>query len=449
MDQEWQVVSVFLSISGIICLVMGISSRASTELLRLGLDRKEAFLSRKPVDQLIQELAEKIQETSQSLSQGEGYLSRLIEDISILTKKLQPIEYGIQPPVFGHMDNETFKSKIIEESKAQLALIASGRAITTPKGFNFFGSKEDGDKMIVAYGDLMLRALNSEFDTIRKKMRHKTREGATTKLYRVAGQLEKLGETVGCSISDKYIKLKDKELDVWWTHLDEKELSKQQRKQQQVLLREQVKSQKYDSEDLEDLEDEVFYKQSDLKKAQELAKQLSGIDAKSAKLEIAKITEEIAKIEEKLSRSISQAQITRAGFIYVISNVGSFGIGVVKIGMTRRLEPILRVKELGDASVPFVFDVHTMAFVDDAPNVEKLLHRKFSDSRVNKHNFRKEFFSVSPEEVKTAMEDMGINSEWYFQAEAREFNESNQIRSAIDALNTSTQSVVDSYPEVI
>ena len=446
MDQEWQAVSVFLSISGIICLVIGISSRASTELLKLGLDRKEALLSRKPVDQLIQELAEKIQETSQSLSQGKGYLSRLIEDISILTKKLEPIEYGIQPSVFGHMDNETFKSKITEESRAQLALIASGRAIIVPNSFNFFGSKKDGDKMIVAYGDLLLRALNSEFDTIRKKMRHKTREGATTKLYRVAGQLEKLGETVGCSISDKYIKLKDKELDVWWTHLDEKELSKQQRKQQQVLLREQAKSQKDDSEDLED---EVFYKQSDLKKAQELAKQLSGIDADSAKLEIAKITEEIAEIEEKLSRSISQAQITRAGFIYVISNVGSFGIGVVKIGMTRRLEPILRVKELGDASVPFVFDVHTMAFVDDAPTIEKLLHQTFSDSRVNKHNLRKEFFSVSPEEVKRAMEDMGINSEWYFQAEAREFNESNQIRSAIDALEASTQSIVDSYPEVI
>ena len=446
MDQEWQAVSVFLSISGIICLVIGISSRASTELLKLGLDRKEALLSRKPVDQLIQELAEKIQETSQSLSQGKGYLSRLIEDISILTKKLEPIEYGIQPSVFGHMDNETFKSKITEESRAQLALIASGRAIIVPNSFNFFGSKKDGDKMIVAYGDLLLRALNSEFDTIRKKMRHKTREGATTKLYRVAGQLEKLGETVGCSISDKYIKLKDKELDVWWTHLDEKELSKQQRKQQQVLLREQAKSQKDDSEDLED---EVFYKQSDLKKAQELAKQLSGIDADSAKLEIAKITEEIAEIEEKLSRSMSQAQITRAGFIYVISNVGSFGIGVVKIGMTRRLEPILRVKELGDASVPFVFDVHTMAFVDDAPTIEKLLHQTFSDSRVNKHNLRKEFFSVSPEEVKRAMEDMGINSEWYFQAEAREFNESNQIRSAIDALNASTQSIVDSYPEVI
>ena len=446
MDQEWQAVSVFLSISGIICLVIGISSRASTELLKLGLDRKEALLSRKPVDQLIQELAEKIQETSQSLSQGKGYLSRLIEDISILTKKLEPIEYGIQPSVFGHMDNETFKSKITEESRAQLALIASGRAIIVPNSFNFFGSKKDGDKMIVAYGDLLLRALNSEFDTIRKKMRHKTREGATTKLYRVAGQLEKLGETVGCSISDKYIKLKDKELDVWWTHLDEKELSKQQRKQQQVLLREQAKSQKDDSEDLEN---EVFYKQSDLKKAQELAKQLSGIDADSAKLEIAKITEEIAEIEEKLSRSISQAQITRAGFIYVISNVGSFGIGVVKIGMTRRLEPILRVKELGDASVPFVFDVHTMAFVDDAPTIEKLLHQTFSDSRVNKHNLRKEFFSVSPEEVKRAMEDMGINSEWYFQAEAREFNESNQIRSAIDALNASTQSIVDSYPEVI
>ena len=84
MGQEWQAVSAFLSISGIICLVIGISSRARTELLKAGLDRKEALLSRNPVNQLIQELAENIQEISQSLSQGKGYLSRLIEDISIL-----------------------------------------------------------------------------------------------------------------------------------------------------------------------------------------------------------------------------------------------------------------------------------------------------------------------------------------------------------------------------
>ena len=141
MGQEWQAVSVFLSVAGIIFLAIGIRSRANTERLKSGLDRKEALLSRKPVGQLIQELTEKIQETSQSLSRGKGYLPRLIEDISILTKKLQSIEYGIQPPVFGYMDNETFKSKITEESKAQLALIASGRAITVPNSFISIPSK--------------------------------------------------------------------------------------------------------------------------------------------------------------------------------------------------------------------------------------------------------------------------------------------------------------------
>ncbi|XQF93462.1 GIY-YIG nuclease family protein [Pseudoalteromonas espejiana] len=94
---------------------------------------------------------------------------------------------------------------------------------------------------------------------------------------------------------------------------------------------------------------------------------------------IQKMKSEIAKLENKFQRATSQAQITKVGYIYVISNLGSFGEGVVKIGMTRRLEPMDRINELGDASVPFKFDVHTMAFVQNAPEIEKKLHRKFDE----------------------------------------------------------------------
>jgi hypothetical protein len=111
---------------------------------------------------------------------------------------------------------------------------------------------------------------------------------------------------------------------------------------------------------------------------------------------------EITALEQNLSRSTSQAQITRAGYIYVISNVGSFGEGILKIGMTRRLEPLDRVHELGDASVPFRFDVHALGFVQDAPSLERKLHNKFSDRRVNTKNNRKEFIKVTPTEAEEA-----------------------------------------------
>jgi hypothetical protein len=107
----------------------------------------------------------------------------------------------------------------------------------------------------------------------------------------------------------------------------------------------------------------------------------------------------LEKLKEKEQRAVSLAQLTRAGYVYVISNQTSFGEGVVKIGMTRRADPYERVKELGDASVPEIFDVHAFAFTDDAPSLEKYLHNKFEEKRVNLVNGRKEFFQVSPDDV--------------------------------------------------
>ena len=90
----------------------------------------------------------------------------------------------------------------------------------------------------------------------------------------------------------------------------------------------------------------------------------------------------------------------RAGYVYVISNVGAFGPNVVKIGMTRRLEPRDRIRELGDASVPFRYDVHALFFSDDAIALEGELHKAFADRRVNFVNERREFFFATPAEVR-------------------------------------------------
>jgi hypothetical protein len=115
--------------------------------------------------------------------------------------------------------------------------------------------------------------------------------------------------------------------------------------------------------------------------------------------EISRLQEQLAEAEAKSQRTISQAQLTKAGNVYVISNIGSFGEGVFKIGMTRRLEPMERVHELGDASVPFPFDVHLMIATDNAPELEKALHKAFFRRQVNKVNPRKEFFRVSLDEI--------------------------------------------------
>ena len=119
---------------------------------------------------------------------------------------------------------------------------------------------------------------------------------------------------------------------------------------------------------------------------------------------------ELALAHEKMERAKSRAQETKQGHVYIISNIGSFGKDVLKIGMTRRLEPMDRVRELGDASVPFTFDVHALIESDDAPNLESTLHRVFEDKRLNRVNRRKEFFNVTIEDIEKELEKMEIDA---------------------------------------
>lgn len=136
----------------------------------------------------------------------------------------------------------------------------------------------------------------------------------------------------------------------------------------------------------------------------------------------------LARAEERRERAQSMAQQTRCGYVYVISNIGSFGEGVYKIGMTRRVNPIDRVHELGDASVPFRFDVHAMIYTEDAPGLESALHRKFNDRRINLDNYKKEFFRVPLEEIRSEVERMGIFTTWVETAKAEQWYDSERKR---------------------
>ena len=152
---------------------------------------------------------------------------------------------------------------------------------------------------------------------------------------------------------------------------------------------------------------------------------------------IEELQNRIAEIEEK-KRAISQAMLTKTGHVYIISNVGSFGENIFKIGMTRRLEPMDRVKELGDASVPFPFDVHAMIRTSDAPRLENALHDHFDYRRLNLENQRKEFFNVSIDEIKEELlglkETLGIDSELRLTllAEAKEYRMSQAKRKHLE-----------------
>jgi hypothetical protein len=146
--------------------------------------------------------------------------------------------------------------------------------------------------------------------------------------------------------------------------------------------------------------------------------------------EVERLRVQLAEAEAKSIRAISLAQITKTGYVYVISNIGSFGRDVFKIGLTRRLDPMDRVWELGDASVPFPFDVHIMIASDDAPKLERALHESFHKKRINRVNPRKEFFRVAIDEIVKAVREHHGEVEYKADAEALEYLQSQNMTDA-------------------
>lgn len=174
-------------------------------------------------------------------------------------------------------------------------------------------------------------------------------------------------------------------------------LRKEHQKAEQARIKARIREEQKAEREIERERKRIKTEQKAIQQALDVAlKQAEG--EHSAEVEALK--EKLAEAEAKSQRALSMAQQTKAGHIYVISNIGSFGEGIYKVGMTRRLEPMDRVKELGDASVPFPFDVHMMISCDDAPTLENTLHKALHGQRVNKVNLRKEYFRASIDEIR-------------------------------------------------
>jgi len=203
--------------------------------------------------------------------------------------------------------------------------------------------------------------------------------------------------------------------------LRQKEREEQRRIKEQ--MREEEKARREYERAIKDAEQEEEVLKRALEKARlEIEHATAGQKAKFEE-QLAELSRRLVEAEAKNQRALSMAQQTRKGNVYVVSNAGSFGEDVFKIGMTRRLEPLDRIKELGDASVPFEFDVHAMIASDDAPALEALLHEEFYDGRINKVNFRKEFFRVALDKIRGVIAAKGIEASFTMLAEAHEYRE--------------------------
>lgn len=212
------------------------------------------------------------------------------------------------------------------------------------------------------------------------------------------------------------------------------ELDLREREQQKEIrerMREEDRARKDYERAMKNAQKEQDYYQKAMEKAKSELAKASNEQRINFENQIIELEQKLKEAEEKNQRALSMAQLTRSGNVYVLSNIGSFGENVYKIGMTRRLDPLDRVRELGDASVPFPFDVHAIIYSDDAPALESELHKIFADAQVNKINARKEFFRINLSQVKTIIEQKGFDVSWTLRAEAQQYRETLEIENRI------------------
>ncbi|MCY0389124.1 DUF4041 domain-containing protein [Robbsia sp. Bb-Pol-6] len=232
-------------------------------------------------------------------------------------------------------------------------------------------------------------------------------------------------------IVKEYIEARIDEL-IWAVRTNElKEQEREEQRQIREQMREEERSRREYERAMRDSAKEEELIRRAMEKAHGQIARASEEQRAQFEAQLSELSNKLRQAEEKNRRALSMAQQTKAGHVYVISNIGSFGEHVFKVGLTRRLEPLDRVKELGDASVPFAFDVHAMIWSENAPALEKTLHRKFFEAQLNKVNPRKEFFRVGLADLRSAVDEMGLNVVWTMTAAATEYRESQVIEKKI------------------
>lgn len=372
----------------------------------------------------------------------------LLRETAIYESKLEDISFGVYEPIYNYSTSEEYKAKL-EAIRSQVKeLIKDDRAVYSAVEWSVGGSKVEGRRMMKQYSKLMLRAFNGECDSAIARVNWNNMGNMEARISKSFEAINKLGSVNQISITQPYHDLRKSELQLEF----ELQQKIQSEKEEQRLIREQMREEEKAQREIEvaqrKAEDEEARYQKALLKATEDAKRATGAQLESLDLKIAELEQLLAAAQLQKERALSMAQQTKSGHVYVISNIGSFGEDVFKIGMTRRLEPMDRVKELGDASVPFSFDVHALVYSDNAPELEYKIHRQLMERRLNLINNRREFFRVDLDEVESIFSNAGHPLTLTRLAEAREYRESLAIRESMSRVGEEIESdlVADQIP---
>jgi hypothetical protein len=321
--------------------------------------------------------------------------------------------YEYQHPL---TDAVAYKAELARLKDVVKTMTRAGDAVLATTTWTVNGSAAEGRRMVRDFSKLLLRAYNAEADNLVRTMRPYKLSSAIERLGKTADTIARLGKTMDIRISTVYHRERVRELELTADHLAKLEEEKERIRAERERQREEDKARKeFEREKARLLKEQTHY-QTALAKLEDNQDE-AAVTAIRVKLE--EIATAITGVEERSAN-------IRAGYVYVISNVGAFGENMFKIGMTRRLDPMDRVRELGDASVPFRFDVHALIFSDDAVGLENRLHHDLADRRVNRVNLRREFFYATPAEVRETLERLTDQHilEYHEAAEALEWRAS-------------------------
>ena len=323
------------------------------------------------------------------------------KEIVVLDDEILVQEYGLYKPRYSFANALGYKEKLAVIRSKQKELIKNKGAFTGNPNWTVNGGISKGKKMVSDTQKLLLRAFNDECDELIEKVKYSNIDASLNKMRKSAETISKLGVIMGISITTAYLNLKIQELQLAFEYQVKKQEEKEEIRALKAQEREAAKLQKEIAEQRKKAEKEENHYERALS---DLNRQLLATPEDPDLLSKKELLEgTLSKIEKSLADLDYREANQRAGYVYIISNIGAFGENVYKIGMTRRLDPQERVDELGDASVPFKFDVHAMIFSDDAPALEAALHRAFEDKKVNMVNTRREFFNVTLDEIKTVV----------------------------------------------
>ncbi|MDC2993814.1 DUF4041 domain-containing protein [bacterium] len=361
-------------------------------------------------------LEKKLNELHELCANAESELNDAEKRLELAREETVLMDYGYYEPNYNFESSGEWErnlSDVNAKIKKMLGNVQKGASVPSEKpscaGYiidivSFNNSAAKGIQMQKASIKLILRAFNGECDAFIAKSNYKNVQLMMKRIEASYEAICKISEKSNLvTINERYKDLKKVELG----HVYEYQEWKQREKEEQARIREQIREEERAEKEFEKAKREA--EKEAKRNADALEKARSEVDGANEKQK-AKLLAQIEELEKRMvemeekNRYISQAMLTKTGHVYIISNVGSFGDDMLKIGMTRRLEPMDRVKELGDASVPFPFDVHAMIRTSDAPSLENALHKHFDARRVNLENTRKEFFYVTLEEIQQELD---------------------------------------------